>query len=149
MAYREGLKYVMSKWRNTLQWSVTVFPPLLAFNDNIGSIQTVAGRSMSPTLNPPESRWLDVVYVSKISDFTTGDVVLLKDPVRSDGTLIVKRVAQISRDETSVFVLGDNADHSTDSRQFGSVPSHLVEGVVKAVIFPPWRWTTDMSRYSS
>lgn len=136
---------MLSKWRNTLQWSAIVFPPLLAFNDNIGSIQIVSGRSMSPTFNPPESRWLDVVYVSKISDFTTGDVVLLKDPVRNDGTLIVKRVSDISRDETSVFVVGDNAEHSTDSRHFGSVPSHLVEGVVKAVIFPPWRWTTEFS----
>lgn len=136
---------MLSKWRNTLQLSAIVFPPLLAFNDNIGSIQIVSGRSMSPTFNPPESRWLDVVYVSKISDFTTGDVVLLKDPVRSDGKLIVKRVSDISRDETSVFVVGDNAEHSTDSRHFGSVPSHLVEGVVKAVIFPPWRWTTEFS----
>jgi signal peptidase I len=146
MAFREGLRNVVSKWRNTLRWSIIAFPPLLAFNDNIGSVQTVSGRSMSPTLNPPDSRWLDVVYVSKISDFTVDDVVLLKDPIRTDGTLIVKRVAGVARDETSVFVLGDNPENSTDSRQFGSVPGHLVEGVVKAVIFPPWRWTSDLTK---
>ena len=146
MAFQEGLSKVASKWLNALKWSVVVLPPLVPFNDNIGSIQIVSGRSMSPTLNPASSHLLDVVYVSKTCDFSTNDVVLMKDPVRTDNTLIVKRVAEISRDGTSVFVLGDNGDHSTDSRQFGSVPSHLVEGVVKAVIFPPWRWSTDLGK---
>jgi hypothetical protein len=146
MAFREGLRTVVSKWANALQWGIVVIPPLVAFNDNIGSIQIVAGKSMSPTLNPGDSRWHDVVYVSKISDFATGDVVLMKDPVRVDQTLIVKRVAEISRDETSVYVLGDNVEHSTDSRHFGFVPSHLVKGVVKGIIFPPWRYSCDLSR---
>jgi type IV secretory pathway protease TraF len=146
MAFREGVRTVAYKWANALQWAVVVVPPLIAFNDNIASIQIVAGRSMSPTLNPSNSRWLDVVYVSKVSDFAQNDVVLMKDPLRTDHTLIVKRVADISRDGTSVYVLGDNGEHSTDSRDFGSVPSHLVQGVVKAIIFPPWRVSSSLSR---
>jgi type IV secretory pathway protease TraF len=85
---------------------------------------------MAPTLNPNSlSPFLDVV----------DDVVLLADPVRESPTRIIKRVAEISHDGSSVWVLGDNRDHSTDSRAFGSVPSVMVEGVVTAVIFPPWR----------
>jgi type IV secretory pathway protease TraF len=98
---------------------------------------------MSPTLNKEEnSVFLDVVLVSKTSEFSKGDIVLLSDPVRTERTKLVKRVADVSISGNSVFVLGDNANHSTDSRHFGSVPSVMVEGVVKAIVFPPWRWTS-------
>ena len=124
-----------------MQWSAIVLPPLVAFNDNVASLQIVAGQSMSPTLNPdPASPFLDVVWVSKVSNFSKGDIVLLTDPIREERTRIIKRVAEISHDGSSVFVLGDNAAHSTDSRQFGRISSVMVEGVVQAVVFPPWRW---------
>lgn len=129
-------------WRDTLKWSLVIIPPIVAFNDNIASVQIVSGKSMSPTLNPHSL--LDIVFVSRISEFSPGDIVLMLDPVREDRTRIVKRVVNISKDGSSVIVLGDNPDRSTDSRQFGSVPSHLVQGVVKAVIFPPWRWGADL-----
>ena len=35
----------------------------------------------------------------------------------------------------TVFVLGDNQQHSQDSRQFGSVPLHDVVGRVRQVWF--------------
>ena len=140
MSYTEAFRCIGTRWRNTLTWIAVLVPPLVAFNDNVGSAQIVAGQSMSPTLNPDAtSRFLDIVYISKVTDFGKGDVVLLKDPVREDSTRIVKRVAEVTPDGSSVFVLGDNAGHSTDSRQFGFVPSVMVEGVVKAVVFPPWR----------
>jgi inner membrane protease subunit 2 len=149
MSFRQALGNVCSKWSHVFQWTMLTVPPLVAFHDNIASVQMVAGQSMSPTLNPPGSRLLDIVFVSKVSNFTVNDVILLRDPVREDRTLIVKRVADVPQDGSSVYVLGDNANHSTDSRHFGSVPSHLVEGVVKAVVFPPWRWTSDLSKHPS
>ena len=145
MSYGQAFREIGTKWRKILQWSAVLVPPAIAVNDNVASLQMVAGHSMSPTLNPPDSQWLDVVLVSKMSDFSRGDVVLLADPVREEPTRIVKRVAEISHDGSSVFVLGDNGAHSTDSRQFGPVPSVMVEGVVKAVVFPPWRFSTDLS----
>lgn len=148
MSYRQAFRVIGEKWRNIFQWSAVLVPPLIAVNDNLVSLQMVAGRSMSPTFNPEDSHWLDVVLVSKVSDFQAGDVVLLADPVREDRTRIVKRVAAISNDGSSVFVLGDNGPHSTDSRQFGAVPSVLVEGVVQAIVFPPWRFSSSLSRAS-
>jgi len=138
--YREGFRVVMSSWRNALQWAAIMAPPLVAFSDNFGSIQIVAGRSMQPELNPStSSHFLDMVWVSKTREFKEGDVVMLTDPIREYPTRIIKRVSQISHDGLSVIVLGDNRDHSTDSRTFGPVPSIMIEGVVTRIIFPPWR----------
>jgi nickel-type superoxide dismutase maturation protease len=58
-------------------------------------------------------------------DVSPGDIVLLVHPRRPDA-LIVKRVAR--RDGSGWWVLGDNADASEDSRQFGQVPEHGVVG---------------------
>ena len=138
--FTQALKAVASRWLNTLHWAAILTPPLVAFNDNVASIQVVAGHSMSPALNPnPSSILLDVVLVSKVSEFSKGDIVLLSEPVREERTRIVKRVADITHDQSAVYVLGDNSFHSTDSRQFGYVPSCMVDGVVKSIIFPPWR----------
>ena len=138
--YKEGFRAVAASWKNAFQWAAIIVPPVVAFSDNIGSIQIVAGRSMQPTLNPSsDSLFLDMVWVSKMKEFKKGDVVVLMDPVRETPTRIIKRVSQISHDGNSIFVLGDNADHSTDSRAFGPVPSVMVKGVVTRVIFPPWR----------
>ena len=140
-AFGEAARAVLSSWRTAITWSSIVVPPMVAFNDNIGSIQVVAGRSMAPTLNPESSSlFLDIVWVSRLSDFGKGDVVLLADPVREKKTRIIKRVSQVTHDGSEVFLLGDNSDHSTDSRHFGYVPSVMVEGVVTHVIFTPWRW---------
>ncbi|EEQ97089.1 hypothetical protein Pmar_PMAR027335 [Perkinsus marinus ATCC 50983] len=38
-----------------------------------------------------------------------------------------------------VYVLGDNPDRSVDSRYFGPIPQPLIDGLVVAVIWPPWR----------
>ena len=140
----EGFRRVVYKWRSAVSWSLIAVPPIIAFNDNVASFQIVAGQSMSPTLNKEGEKVVlnDIVVVSKTSEFSKGDIVLLTDPTRERRTNLVKRVADISRDGSSVYVLGDNADHSTDSRHFGDVPAVMVQGVVKAIVFPPWRVTS-------
>jgi signal peptidase I len=61
---------------------------------------------------------------------TIGDVVVLRDP--SDRSrFLLKRVAPpppgTARRSDAVYVLGDNAAESRDSREFGAVPrSHIV-----------------------
>jgi nickel-type superoxide dismutase maturation protease len=145
--YKEGLRAVAASWRNALQWATILTPSLVAFSDNIGSIHIVSGISMQPTLNPaPDSSLLDVVWVSKMREFKQGDIVVLKDPTRECHTRIIKRVSKISHDGSTIVVLGDNREHSTDSRVFGPVPSVMVEGVVSRVIFPPWRISASLTK---
>ena len=47
-----------------------------------------------------------------------GDAVAVLDP-RDDGRVVIKRLVTI--DAGGLFVIGDNAPESTDSRQFGAV----------------------------
>jgi hypothetical protein len=65
-----------------------------------------------------------------------GQVIALQDP-RDRGRTIVKRVATVSAE--GVYVLGDNAGASTDSRHFGVVPLSLVVGPVLYRYHPPQR----------
>jgi nickel-type superoxide dismutase maturation protease len=83
----------------------------------------VAGRSMAPALRPG-----DRLVVARRRAVRPGDVVAATDP-RGSGQPIVKRVAGVAADG-SVWLLGDNADASTDSRVFGAVPPDLVWGRV-------------------
>ncbi|KAI0036682.1 signal peptidase I family protein [Vararia minispora EC-137] len=48
-----------------------------------------------------------------------------------------------------VWVAGDNADNSRDSRYYGPVPLALVSGFVWARVWPPRRWTFYGKRRSA
>lgn len=48
-----------------------------------------------------------------------GEVVVVRDP-RERSRLLLKRVASVTGDGCAV--IGDRAEHSTDSRHFGPVP---------------------------
>jgi nickel-type superoxide dismutase maturation protease len=56
-----------------------------------------------------------------------GQVVALPDP-RDGQRLLIKRVGAV--DAAGIEVLGDNADASTDSRQFGLVERRAILGRV-------------------
>src|SRR5580765_7082253 len=88
--------------------------PLRRFN--------VADTSMQPSLNPG-----DGLLVSTWSRPQVGDLAIVAHPL-SRRTVLVKRVAQ--RTPTGVLVRGDNPNVSTDSREFGEVPTALVIGKV-------------------
>ncbi len=112
---------------------------------------------MSPTFNPqPGSSWFfqDRILVSRhFQVLSVGDVVVLRDPSSDTPRKLVKRISAIQADQPRggsalaqsenpgdlLFVEGDNKLHSTDSRNFGYVNRGLVEGVVSAIVFPPWR----------
>ena len=78
----------------------------------------VDGASMAPALAPG-----DRLLVVRLR-LRVGDVVALRDP--RDGRVVLKRVAAM--DAAGVTVLGDNAEHSTDSRTYGPVPRAAVLG---------------------
>jgi nickel-type superoxide dismutase maturation protease len=80
----------------------------------------VIGPSMEPAVRNGEW-WL----VRRTRQVDAGDVVLLVHPRRPDA-LVVKRISH--RGEQGWWVLGDNADASEDSRQFGEVSRDAVVG---------------------
>ena len=72
---------------------------------------------MSPTLRPGS-----VVIFRKTSAVRAGHILM----VRHDGKEKIKRLAQI--DAGRLYVLGDNAARSTDSRQFGWLDESSIVG---------------------
>ncbi len=83
---------------------------------------------MEPALRPGDyvlvNRW-----AYRRSPPVAGDVIVLRNP-EAPGQFLVKRV--MSGDGTAgFFVLGDNMEHSRDSRHFGLVPRHLIVGKVR------------------
>lgn len=91
----------------------------------------VTGPSMVPTLRPR-----DVVLVRWGAAGRPGDLVVLRHP-HDSGQRIVKRA--VRRQGDGWWVLGDNPAASEDSRAFGAVPDHLVEGRVVLGV-RPLRW---------
>ena len=69
----------------------------------------------------------DRVLVVRTRRLAPGAVVAVRDPRRPE-RVVVKRIA--GREPGGWRVLGDNPDHSTDSRTFGGVPAELVVGRV-------------------
>ena len=91
----------------------------------------VSGESMVPALNPGD--WIAV----DMAAYTTrpprsGDVVLARDPRDPERTL-VKRVDHTDL-HSNVWLLGENAESSTDSRTFGPVTPDAILGRVR------WRY---------
>jgi type IV secretory pathway protease TraF len=77
-----------------------------------------------------------------------GSVVVVEHPERP-GFEMAKRVTALEGGLTpggralgpgELWVEGDNAGGSTDSRDFGPVRSEQVRGIVVAVWWPPKRW---------
>ena len=90
----------------------------------------VEGSSMEPAFRPG-----DRVLVNRLAYRSrpprAGEVVVLRDPQRERHVLL-KRVADRSRSDglagTGVYVLGDNAAESRDSRTFGAVAAEQILG---------------------
>lgn len=81
---------------------------------------------MLPTLQPGQQVLVDLrAYTDRPP--LPGDVVLAEHPSER-GFLLVKRVHKTSGD--GVWLLGDNAEETTDSRAFGEVPFERLRGRV-------------------
>ncbi|MEO9253935.1 MAG: nickel-type superoxide dismutase maturation protease [Tepidiformaceae bacterium] len=91
----------------------------------------VSGESMVPALNPGD--WIAVDMTAYIKHRPRcGDVVLARDPRDPERTL-VKRVDHTDL-HSNVWLLGENAESSTDSRTFGPVTPDAILGRVR------WRY---------
>lgn len=84
---------------------------------------TVAGRSMEPTFR--DGDWLLVRPLGRPP--RRGELVVARDP-REPARLIVKRVRDVA--DGGLTVQGDHPDpaESTDSRQYGPIPSAAILG---------------------
>ena len=82
-------------------------------------IRRVEGLSMLPTFSHGK-----IVVGWRFRRPRVGDVVIAKH----HRTELIKRVSEMQ--DGKVFLLGDNAEASTDSRQFGWLPSHAIVAVV-------------------
>jgi len=71
---------------------------------------------MSPTLRPGQL----VVGRRQCGDLNTGDIVIFL----RNGREIIKRVQEIK--ESKMYVVGDNASNSTDSRHYGYIDTKVV-----------------------
>jgi signal peptidase I len=107
---------------------------------------TVRGRSMAPALLPGERLLFDrLAYVRRRPH--PGDVVVVAYPLRPE-LRIVKRLAGVPGDSLGgrtlargeYWVLGDNADESTDSREFGPVRRRDLLGRAWVRYWPAERW---------
>lgn len=82
-------------------------------------IRRVEGLSMLPTF-----RHGNIVVGWRFRRPRVGDVVIAKH----HRVELIKRVSELQ--DGKVFLLGDNSEESTDSRQFGWLPSHAIVAVV-------------------
>ena len=89
-------------------------------------IVKVDGDSMYPTLKDGE-----YVLMRITDEVEVGDVIILHVDYEyeMESEYIIKRVAKIAP-TGSVYVLGDNADVSFDSRQCGYFPKEIIRGKV-------------------
>lgn len=79
------------------------------------------GPSMNPTLKDGE-----VVLVDKKAEIKIGDIVVARHPFEI-GTEVVKRVERIN-DKGHYFLVGDNPEQSSDSRDYGAVTKDYIIG---------------------
>lgn len=87
-------------------------------------IRRVSGRSMEPALKAGQL----VLATRRVKKLKASDVIIFKHK----GLEKIKRVNSIAGDDISV--IGDNKNHSTDSRSFGPINSKEIIGRVIYII---------------
>lgn len=94
-------------------------------------------------LRQPDGGWL---LTKRVIGLPGEQVVILEEKVFIDGAELVEsyvddptrsgRVASVSLSEHQVYVLGDNRNHSNDSRSFGPLSLDSIVGKVVLVVSP-------------
>ena len=94
----------------------------------------IAGESMLPTLHPGD--WVIVDrHAWAHGKPREGEIALARDP-RDAGRTLVKRI-RVREPGGDLWLLGDNARRSTDSRTLGAFPPEALLGRVRWRYWPP------------
>ena len=94
----------------------------------------IAGESMLPALRPRD--WVIVDRLAwERSEPREGEIALVRDP-RDPRRTLVKRI-HVREPGGDLWLLGDNAAASTDSRTFGAFPPDALLGRVRWRYWPP------------
>ncbi len=91
-------------------------------------IFAVSGPSMYPAYQEGDRVLIDR-YLWRVTGLHTGDVVVFDHPL-GRASLDIKRVSGLPAERGTYYLLGDNANNSTDSRKFGSIPTSYIFGRV-------------------
>ncbi|MGH9105064.1 MAG: nickel-type superoxide dismutase maturation protease [Acidimicrobiales bacterium] len=91
----------------------------------------VVGASMEPALQAG-----DRLVLRRAASVSAGDIVAARDP-RPPGRIVLKRIGSVG--SQGLWLVGDNAAESTDSRHFGPVPEDALEGKAIYRYAPPAR----------
>jgi signal peptidase I len=97
----------------------------------------VPTRSMTPSIQPGDIVIVDT-WAYRQTPAEIGDVVLFEKP-GTDNNLLIKRVEKITgntggQERTRLFLTGDNANFSSDSRHFGWVDITSLRGRVRQIL---------------
>ncbi len=118
------MNYVVKKHKHYLWWLVPlVFVGGVAFDLRAF---VVSGGSMEPSYHEGERVLVDTL-LWHITGLQVGDVVVFRDPKLA---IDIKRVSDTPAEAGTYYLLGDNRSHSTDSREWGSIPSSYILGRV-------------------
>lgn len=97
----------------------------------------VPTQSMAPSIQPGDLVIVDT-WAYRQAPVETGDIVLFAKP-GDESRLLIKRVEEISAEAEAqgrirLFLTGDNADSSSDSRHFGWVDVNSLRGRVRQIL---------------
>ena len=87
----------------------------------------VTGNSMLPLLKQGDEVLVNKRVLRQRSP-VRGEIVVCQHP-STEGLKLIKRVQSVAEDG-SCFVVGDNPDESSDSRQFGLLSAENILGIV-------------------
>lgn len=126
----------------------------------IGRPSPMAGLSMLPTLASEGEIVIEDRLTYRFWPIQRGDIITLKSPL-DPNRIVCKRVFGLPGDTICVdptgsmalstehvviprghlWICGDNASFSRDSREYGPIPMALVEGKLAYRVWPPKRFT--------
>ncbi|KAG7164890.1 mitochondrial inner membrane protease subunit 1-like [Homarus americanus] len=143
---RSGVYRLLGKWLGVAGYMVQYGCIAHCTLEFVGDFVVCKGPSMEPTIFS-EDVILTEHLSARLNRISRGDVIIARSPTNPHHH-ICKRVTGLGGDKVKngfrtqivpkghVWLEGDNSMNSTDSRNFGSVPSGLIRGRAVCRVWP-------------